>query len=81
MRSAVLAAIALINGCFAFESATAAQFVAGRSNDTRGGAINRFLVSGLATTGNGAPPAVTVGISNIAIQNVGAQGGAGGLMN
>jgi hypothetical protein len=45
-----------------------------------GGAANRgFFVSGLATTGNGAPPAITVSISNIAIQNVNAQGGAGGL--
>jgi len=44
-----------------------------------GGNANRgFFVSGLATTGNGAPPAVTVSISNIAIQNVLAQGGAGG---
>jgi uncharacterized protein with beta-barrel porin domain len=37
-----------------------------------------LFVTGLATTGNGAPPAVTVNISNIAIQNVVAQGGAGG---
>jgi len=36
-----------------------------------------FIASGLATTGNGAPPAVNVSISNIAIQNVTAQGGAG----
>ncbi len=42
------------------------------------GAYRGFFVSGLATTGNGAPPAVTVSISNIAIQNVLAQGGAGG---
>lgn len=37
-----------------------------------------LFVTGLATTGNGAPPAITVNISNIAIQNVKAQGGAGG---
>jgi uncharacterized protein with beta-barrel porin domain len=44
-----------------------------------GGANRGFFVSGLATTGSGAPPAITVSISNIAIQNVNAQGGAGGL--
>jgi hypothetical protein len=81
MRSAVQAAIALIAGCFAFGSATAAPFVAGYSNDTSGGGISGFFISGLATTGNGAPPAITVGISNITIQNVDAQSGAGGLMN
>ncbi|SDN87866.1 Uncharacterized conserved protein, contains a C-terminal beta-barrel porin domain [Afipia sp. GAS231] len=43
-----------------------------------GGANRGFFVSGLATTGSGAPPAITVSISNIAIQNVNAQGGAGG---
>jgi hypothetical protein len=42
-----------------------------------GGANRGFFISGLATTGNGAPPAITVSISNIAIQNVNAQGGAG----
>jgi hypothetical protein len=42
------------------------------SNTYRG-----FFVSGLATTGNGAPPAVTVNISNLTIQNVVAQGGNG----
>ena len=37
-----------------------------------------LFVSGLATTGNGAPAVVIVNISNLAIQNVVAQGGAGG---
>jgi uncharacterized protein with beta-barrel porin domain len=43
------------------------------SNTYRG-----LFVSGLATTGNGAPSAVTVTVSNLSIQNVVAQGGAGG---
>ncbi len=43
------------------------------SNTYRG-----LFVSGLATTGNGAPSAVTVSVSNLTIQNVVAQGGAGG---
>jgi hypothetical protein len=42
------------------------------------GTYRGLFVSGLATTGNGAPPAVTVNISNLSIQNVVAQGGAGG---
>jgi hypothetical protein len=37
-----------------------------------------LFVSGLANTGNGAPPAISVGISNVTIENVVAQGGAGG---
>jgi hypothetical protein len=49
------------------------------------GAYRGFFVSGLATTANGAPPAVTVGLSDLIIQNVtahggdGADGGGGGL--
>jgi hypothetical protein len=78
MRSAVRAAIALIA---AFGSAPAAPSVADHSNDTSGDAISGFFISGLATTGNAAPPAITVGISNIAIQNVDARGSAGGLVN
>jgi len=42
------------------------------------GAFRGLFVSGLATTGNGAPPAVAVSIANLTIQNVVAQGGAGG---
>jgi len=43
-----------------------------------GGSAQRgFFVSGLATTGSGTPPSVTVSISNLTIQNVLAQGGAG----
>ncbi|HEY7382046.1 MAG TPA: hypothetical protein VH743_00125 [Beijerinckiaceae bacterium] len=36
-----------------------------------------FFVSGLAATGDGAPPAIAVSISDIVIQNVVAQGGDG----
>ena len=43
------------------------------------GAHRAFFVSGLATTGNGAPPAINVSISDLVIQNVVAQGGDGGL--
>ena len=42
------------------------------------GTFRGLFVSGLATTGNGAPAVVIVNISNLAIQNVVAQGGAGG---
>ncbi|MGH6716778.1 MAG: hypothetical protein ACREDC_11380, partial [Bradyrhizobium sp.] len=42
------------------------------------GSFRGLFVSGLATTGNGAPASVTVSISNLAIQNVVAQGGNGG---
>lgn len=43
-----------------------------------GNTFRGLFVSGLATSGNGAPPAITVNISNLTIQNVVAQGGAGG---
>jgi hypothetical protein len=42
------------------------------------GTYRGLFVSGLATTGSGAPPTINVSISNITIQNVVAQGGAGG---
>ena len=42
-----------------------------------GGAHRAFFVSGLATTGNGAPPEIVVSISDLVIQNVVAQGGHG----
>jgi hypothetical protein len=43
-----------------------------------GGAHRAFFVSGLATTGNGVPPAITVSISDLVVRNVRAQGGHGG---
>ena len=51
-----------------------------------GGTYRGFLVTGVATTSDGTPPAITVGISNLTIQNVvarggsGADGGGGGLV-
>ena len=42
-----------------------------------GGAHRAFFVSGVATTGNGAPPEIVVSISDFVIQNVVAQGGHG----